>query len=379
MSSDHVFGAPVTARPQRGERMSNDWLHTHATAGAVIFNREPATTIDGTTRKGVGEYAHMLQPAGRVVNASVEPSPHRVLHMAVPPKPPAGMGTVRTPSQPSTNAPPPRAPVATAGGSVATPRAHHGSFLDDLLPRRGQTCRTAPSGSERVETTRRKPYAVRDLQEAAHLSDGVPAHVFNAGPTASRPSTALRSHPSFHGAAGVPSDSSIAQAHPDLPGDSGTPRAMPGHTAALEVGRAAEELTARREALLTPGGPPNLVPNTVLPTSRFPWEPEANVPASRPAPPKEYASSNAAPAERARFRGVRKVDTPLARESFPEPGGILNQGRFADAAPRRWDDAAFENRLKHAIGQGAYTPARTSASRRPASATTRPRRHTSPG
>ena len=44
------------------------------------------------------------------------------------------------------------------------------------------------------------------------------------------------------------------------------------------------------------------------------------------------------------------MNTHLARESNShEPGGVLSQAGFPDAAPRRWDDQIFENRLKHAL------------------------------
>ena len=73
----------------------------------------------------------------------------------------------------------------------------------------------------------------------------------------------------------------------------------------------------------------------------------SNVAPDQPAPPKEYAAENASLPERARFRGVRKVDTPLAGESQPrELGGVLNQSNFPEAAPKRWDDKLFETRLK---------------------------------
>ena len=237
-----------------------------------------------------------------------------------------------------------------------------------------------------------RPYAVRDLQEAVHLGDGVPANVFNSTPAAGSPTVSLREHPAFRDALGLPSDSALAQSHPGLPPPA---RELPGQRAALEVGKQAEELMARREAILTPGrlmgtpgAPPTAAepfqPNTVAAATRFPWEPAVNVPPTQCAPPKEYAAADAGFAERARFRGVRKVDTPLAGESFPEPGGILNQGNFAQMAPRRWDDLAFENRLKHAIGHGPHTPAnhvhraahrsvQSAASRRPMSAQATPR------
>ena len=70
--------------------------------------------------------------------------------------------------------------------------------------------------------------------------------------------------------------------------------------------------------------------------ARFPWElGNGIVDANKPAPPADYASRDAAPAERARFRGVKKVETHLAGESYPrEAGGVLNQENFPEAAPR---------------------------------------------
>ena len=56
------------------------------------------------------------------------------------------------------------------------------------------------------------------------------------------------------------------------------------------------------------------------------------------------------------------MDTPLARESYTaEEGGILNGAAFPDAPPRRWHEAAFENRLKHF--QQAMRPAPRPAAR----------------
>ena len=50
------------------------------------------------------------------------------------------------------------------------------------------------------------------------------------------------------------------------------------------------------------------------------------------------------------------MNTHLARESnSDEPGGVLSQAGFPDAAPRRWDDAMFEARLKTAVS-GRPTP-----------------------
>ena len=81
----------------------------------------------------------------------------------------------------------------------------------------------------------------------------------------------------------------------------------------------------------------------------FPWMPEPHVPPGQPAPPKDYAAVGASMAERSRFRGRKKVETPLAGESCPEPGGVLNQANFPEAAPRRWDDALFESRIQKLI------------------------------
>ena len=72
--------------------------------------------------------------------------------------------------------------------------------------------------------------------------------------------------------------------------------------------------------------------------------------------------------ERARFRGVRKVDSPWTRDSNThEPGGVLSQAGFPEQGPRRWDDQMFEMRLKHRISDSANagrTP-RSAANRTP--------------
>ena len=272
----------------------------------------------------------------------------------------------------------PAAAGAPSSGRPEPPRA--GSFLDDTLPRRGSGLSHAmafPDHDARAAFPGTFPKAriangaMRDLHRATHLGDGVATHIFNetnakktteiksaAGKPSATPS--LRDHPSYRGAAGVPSDCSIAQAHPDLPGVSGTPRVLPGHKAAMQIGQHAEAFLAKREAVLTPRkqaasaaeatpAVPDIsdfVPNTVQPATTFPWEMASNVAPDQPAPPKEYAAENASLPERARFRGVRKVDTPLAGESQPrELGGVLNQSNFPEAAPKRWDDKLFETRL----------------------------------
>ena len=106
-----------------------------------------------------------------------------------------------------------------------------------------------------------------------------------------------------------------------------------------------------RVELRAPEQPP---PST---RATFPWEPEADVPSDRPAPPKEYASQMASASERARFRGVRRVEGATGsnhKESYPAAeGGVLSQALYAEAAPRRWDDQVFENRLKHALQASA--------------------------
>ena len=95
-----------------------------------------------------------------------------------------------------------------------------------------------------------------------------------------------------------------------------------------QIGQHAEAFLAKREAVLTPRkqaasaaeatpAVPDIsdfVPNTVQPATTFPWEMASNVAPDQPAPPKEYAAENASLPERARFRGVCKVDTPLAGE-----------------------------------------------------------------
>lgn len=81
--------------------------------------------------------------------------------------------------------------------------------------------------------------------------------------------------------------------------------------------------------------------------------PHSAVAPEKPAPPEDYAAKNAAPAERHRFRGKAKVEGVSgsnARESYPtKEGGILTQAGFPEAAPKRWDDQLFENRIKHML------------------------------
>ena len=77
--------------------------------------------------------------------------------------------------------------------------------------------------------------------------------------------------------------------------------------------------------------------------------------------------------ERARFRGVKKVDGMGSnhRESYAaEEGGVLSQANFPEPAPRRWDDQVFENRLKHALSQTVSKPKKTPGAG-PSSATPR--------
>ena len=156
----------------------------------------------------------------------------------------------------------------------------------------------------------------------------------------------------------MPSDCEAAQAHPDLPGINGTPRQLPGAAAARAVGAEADAFAANRQGHLLPAtNAANAASTSAASTAApppasarpYPWAVDANVPSSQPAPPKEYATASASATERARFRGVRRVDTPLARESCAEAGGVLTQAGFPDAAPRRWDDQQFENRLKQQL------------------------------
>lgn len=214
---------------------------------------------------------------------------------------------------------------------------------------------------------------VRTLLEKAHVRDSVAANVFNEDPsTVPAPRVSLSAHPSFAGAAGMPSDAKGAQLHPELPGMNGEPRQLPGSYAAQNVGMEAELLIAAREAELTTAPPLGAVNGTpcvsqdgsratLVPSASlqrvlsqelarpganfsFPWEMEADVPPERPAPPKDYAAAGASISERARYRGVKKVDTVLVRESYDEPGGVLSQAGFPHPAPKRWDDQLFENR-----------------------------------
>lgn len=194
---------------------------------------------------------------------------------------------------------------------------------------------------------------VRGAQAAAHKDNNVIANVFNRLPSdGSFVSSSLKEHPSFYGAAGMASDSDAAQSHPELPGVtrngvSGTPRRLPGAQAAATLGQAAEDfITGRAQEQGAPAA--------AAPRSAFPWEPELNVAPDRPAPPKEYAACSASLAERARFRGVKRVENQNSyRESNPgEPGGVLSQAGFPEPAPKRWDDQLFESRLKHAITPG---------------------------
>ena len=70
------------------------------------------------------------------------------------------------------------------------------SFLDDLLPRRAPL-RYPPTPSVEPFPAQKKPISnsnVRDLQAAAHVSDGVAANVFNATPAAGRPSAVSSTH-----------------------------------------------------------------------------------------------------------------------------------------------------------------------------------------
>ena len=57
----------------------------------------------------------------------------------------------------------------------------------------------------------------------------------------------------------------------------------------------------------------------------------------RPAPPKDYAAPGATAPERARFRGVKRLeDRDSYRESFPkEEGGILSQAGFPQFGARK--------------------------------------------
>ena len=182
----------------------------------------------------------------------------------------------------------------------------------------------------------------RELQESVHAGDGVTKHVFG-GQAAAEPgaadatAAALTSHPSFSGAAGLPSDSETVQAHPQLPGINGVPRVLPG----APVGAVADAVSA-----------PEKLPDRL--GAKCPWELQtAQIAPDKPAPPADYASANANPSERGRFRGKKMVEGAVGsnvRESYPtEEGGILTQAGFPEPAPRRWDDALFENRLKHLL------------------------------
>jgi hypothetical protein len=127
-----------------------------------------------------------------------------------------------------------------------------------------------------------------------------------------------------------------------------TSRAVPDSTPAAGAPTEQHEQVVRGVHNAVPS-PPSV--GGIMSSSQFPWELDPEVPPDRPAPPTEYAAASASAAERARFRGVRKVNTPLARESnATEPGGVLSQVGFAEAPARRWDDQMFENRLKHALG-----------------------------
>ena len=321
--------------------------------------------------RGKGSYAHLVQPTARIVGA-----PHKVLHVRQE-QPAAGLSSARAQQMQAAETPRAAGAPSERAAPAATPR---GSFLDDTLPRRGpprQPLTESIDPFPAAQTPRVSNGNARDLQAAVHRNDGVAANVFNnVAPAAGKPTTPrLKDHPLYQGAKGRASDNPLAQAHPGLPGYNGVPGFIPGTEASLSIGRQAEELIARRQELLTPrraargdaapADPDPYVPNVKgVPATKFPWEMAADVAPTQPAPPKEYASHDARPAERARFRGVRKVDTPLAGESFPrQTGGILNQDNFAAPAPRRWDDQAFENRLKHALSSGAHTPRATPAAK----------------
>ena len=259
---------------------------------------------------------------------------------------------------PSTTVP---STVAPSTNRCNTPLS--GSFLDDLLPRRkpGAANFNAARSSEDHNLGRSSVMKVRDAQESAHARDTVPANVFNAV-QAGGSATPLLHHPCFKGAAGMPSDSEVAQTHPDLPGKNGTPRRIrhPGApvadaTDAAPTGPPLSD--APRDSSVVNAAQTDAcagVARSARPT--FPWEHTSILRPDDPAPPEQYAAADAGAAERSRYRGVRRVNTHLARESnSDEPGGVLSQAGFPDAAPRRWDDAMFEARLKTAVS-GRPTP-----------------------
>ena len=383
-----IFGQTPSPRSTRGNRFCHDPLHTNSRAASIIFPG-PATAPPERVQvsKGAGACAPAvgvgIQPVGarpssgvgsaRVVDisagdvgSSMTPrstvqsprstaQPSRILHLPSPHA--AGMGsklkppTTAAPAQAATPAQAapvqatpvqatPAAPLtATAGAS--TGRRPNTSFLDDLLPRRNHL-RYGHTESNEPFPNQKKPISnsnVRDLQAAAHVSDGVAANVFNATPAAGRPTAVLREHPSFCGAAGVPSDAVCAQSHPDLPGEGPDcrPAVLPGQRASLQIGQQAEAIIARREALLTPGRPArdlsNYRANTVLPASTFPWEMAEGV-----SPDRAYVISHSNLWCRRATRAMASHVCALCRVSQGSTKGVCFQERVSARAgevPRR--------------------------------------------
>lgn len=392
-----IFGKPPPNRPTVGDRAHLSRAYRHTMSSADMHICGPPAPVSAPPAASSEESRTLLGAAGSAlcrgsaadgnVGASWPASA-----VGLPPPPPpgsAGMPAV-LPSAPAVYDP---LYLAKPSGASEQPGTRAPCFLDDVLervgrhapgapqaqvhllgvrytdslagvavgatdptagyaglPAQGTGTLSQPQGTVHAEifddsVTHRGARLVNgsayEIYRNAHAIDSVAVNVFNAPAPqpiegAVRTADQLCTHPCFAGAAGIASDTVLAQSHPQLPGCNGIPHRRPGQT----VGMLGEVLRGDTRALPDRLG------------AIFPWElaPPAAAAPGKPAPAADYAASNAAPAERARFRGKAKVTEVSGsnwRESFPtEEGGILTQAGFPEEAPRRWHDKLFENRLK---------------------------------
>ena len=339
-AKEAVFGAPYVPSPTprraaevpaagKGARWNRDndphsiELFRHRGKGVMRGSNEPAVAVVGG-----GARPHSPLPHAAAVEATLAAGGHTrppsFLDDALPRKPEtrrvapdaSGMPSDRravggelgkqhvTPADPTTPAgvPAPYTPYATIDAAAAAAPTH-----PQMLSGERHTFDVAGDAGHRGRQLANAD--AKHAIEAALAPASVARVVFGDGGGAA--DQGVRQHPVWEGAAGVAQVSAKLQQHPSRPVESGR----------LQIQAAAAE--ARVPS--TPGGPVN------------------GVVAAAPRLPGEYASRDAGPAERARFRGVAAVDTPLAGATVPS---VLYDGEHPEAPRQRWDEKMFETRQK---------------------------------